>query len=73
MDQLSNIKINIDSNIIKLKREWSTVRGLWKDAKANEYEKNYLIPIVIKQKDISSDIASLERISDKLKSLGVDL
>lgn len=73
MENLSNIRLNINSNIVKLKREWSTARETWKDSKAKEYEKTYLAPIVKKQKNIATDIETLEKISDKLKKLGVDI
>lgn len=73
MENLANIRLNINSSMVKLKREWNTARETWKDAKAKEYEKNFLIPIVVKQKKISKDIESLEKISYKLKNLGVDV
>lgn len=73
MENLANIRLNINSSIVKLKREWNTARETWKDAKAQEYEKNFLIPIVLKQKNISKDIGSLEKITEKLKNLGVDI
>lgn len=73
MDSLSNIRLNINSSIVKLKREWSAARETWKDSKAKEYEKTYLVPIVIKQKSVSNDIEALEKISDKLKKLGVEI
>jgi len=73
MENLANIRLNINSSIVKLKREWNTARETWKDAKAQEYEKNFLIPIVLKQKLIYQSIESLERVSDKLKKLGVDI
>ena len=73
MENLANIRLNINSSIVKLKREWNTARETWKDAKAQEYEKTFLIPIVLKQKNISKDIGSLEKITEKLKNLGVDI
>ena len=73
MDNLSNIRENIDSNMTKLKREWKEIRSIWKDAKAKEYEKSYLVPIVNKQGSLSSNIKALEKISDELEKLGVDI
>ena len=63
----------INSNIVKLKKEWNQARETWKDSKAKEYEKTFLTPIALKQKSISQSIESLEKISDKLKNLGVDI
>ena len=59
--------------MVKLKREWNSTRLIWKDTKSKEYEKAYLVPIVTKQGNISNDIQTLEKISDKLRSLGVDI
>lgn len=73
MDNLANIRLNINSNIVRLKKEWNQARKTWKDAKAKEYEKTFLTPIVLKQKLIYQSIESLERVSDKLKKLGVDI
>lgn len=73
MESLSNIRLNINSSMVKLKREWNAVREVWKDLKAKEYEKTYLVPIVRKQKSISKEIETLEKIVDNLKKLGVDL
>lgn len=73
MDNLANIRLNINSDIVRLKKEWNSARETWKDVKAKEYEKVFLTPIVLKQKSITQSIESLERISDKLKNLGVDL
>ena len=73
MDNLANIKLNINSSMVKLKREWSTARETWKDSKAKEYEKTYLAPIVLKQKSVSNDIEALEKISERLKKLGVEI
>lgn len=73
MDNLANIRLNINSDIVKLKKEWNHARETWKDDKAKEYEKIFLTPIVLKQKSISQSIKSLEKISDKLKNLGVDI
>ena len=73
MNQFSSINHNIISNINRLKKEWRVTREIWKDAKSMEYEKKFLVPIVIKQKGISSDLETLERISSKLRSLGVDV
>lgn len=39
MEDLENIRLNINSSIVKLKREWNSVRETWKDSKAKEYEK----------------------------------
>lgn len=73
MENLANIRLNINSNIVKLKKEWNQARETWKDSKAKEYEKTFLTPIALKQKSISQSIESLEKISDKLKNLGVDI
>lgn len=73
MENLNNIRLNINSSIVKLKREWNAVREVWKDLKEKEYEKTYLVPIVRKQKSISKEIETLEKIVDNLKKLGVDL
>ena len=73
MNNLSNIRLNINSNMVKLKREWNTAKETWKDSKAKEYEKVYLTPIVLKQKSVANDIKALEIISNKLKKLGVDI
>ena len=73
MESLANIRININSNMVKLKQEWSMARETWKDSKAKEYEKTYLAPIVINKKNINNDIEALEKISDKLRKLGVDV
>ena len=73
MDNLTNIKLNINSNIVKLKREWNTAKETWSDLKAKEYEISFLAPIVIKQKNITNDIERLEKISAKLEQLGVDI
>lgn len=73
MDNLSNIRLNINSSIVQLKREWSTTRETWKDIKAKEYEKTYLTPIVIKQGSIAREIENLDKISNKLEKLGVNL
>ena len=73
MEDLENIRLNINSSIVKLKREWNSVRETWKDSKAREYEKKYLTPIVTKQSSISHDIETLGKIADKLKQLGVDI
>ena len=56
MKDLANVRLNINSNIIKLKKEWKFVRETWKDSKAREYEKAYLIPIVLNQNRISREI-----------------
>lgn len=73
MDNLANVRVNINSNIIKLKREWNATSKIWKDAKAREYEKTYLVPIVTKREKLSNDIQTLEKISDKLRNLGIDI
>lgn len=73
MGELTKIRVNIDDNLIRLKKEWKVVREIWKDSKSKEYESQYLVPIVIKQKNISTDIETLEKISLKLRSLGVDI
>lgn len=73
MDNLSNIRLKLMSSMTKLKREWNTVREVWKDAKAAEYENKYLRPIVMKQKAIAHDLETLEKITIKLKNLGVDI
>lgn len=73
MENLANIQANIISSMVKLKREWNNTRLIWKDTKAKEYEKIYLVPIVTKQGNISNDIQTLEKISDKLRNLGVDI
>lgn len=73
MDNLANIRLNINSNMVKLKREWNSTRAVWRDSKAKEYEKTYLTPIVMKQNSVSRDIENLEKISGKLRNLGVDI
>ena len=73
MGELSKIRSNIDNNIIRLKKEWKVIREIWKDSKSKEYESEYLVPIIIKQKNISTEIETLEKISLKLRSLGVDV
>ena len=73
MDNLANIKLNINSSMVKLKREWSTARETWKDSKAKEYEKTYLARIVVKQKSVANEIEALEKMSEKLKKLGVEI
>lgn len=59
--------------MLKLKREWNSVREIWKDSKAKEYEKTYITPIELKQNGVLCDIETLEKIADKLKNLGVDI
>ena len=73
MEPLTSIRLNISGSLTMLKKEWNAVRQIWKDSKAKEYEKTYLTPIVLKHRTISQDIETLERIANKLKSLGVDI
>lgn len=59
--------------MLRLKREWNSVREIWKDSKAKEYEKTYIAPIELRQNGVLRDIETLEKITDKLKKLGVDI
>ncbi len=73
MENFANIRENINSSMVRLKVEWNGTRSIWKDAKAKEYERLYLVPIVTKQSSILDDIQTLEKISDQLSRLGVDV
>lgn len=73
MENFANIRSNINNSMLRLKREWYSVREIWKDSKAKEYEKTYISPIELRQNGVLCDIETLEKITDKLKKLGVDI
>ena len=73
IETLNNCRANIANNTNVLKREWRIVRENWKDHKAKEYERTYLVPIIQKEKIATKELDSLCILAKKLRNLGVDV
>lgn len=70
---LSHSNDNINHSMRKLKREWNATKGSWTDIKSAEYEKTFLVPVVMNQKKITNEMEALLKIAKRLASLGVDI